>query len=375
MNIGFEAKRFFTNNTGLGNYSRFVVRALSNYFPENNYFLYTPRKVFHNDTALILKNPNIKVITPPKWYKFLRATSFWRTWGISKESSIQNLQVFHGLSQELPVNLPKGIKKIATVHDLIFYRYPQFYKPIDIAIYKQKLKYACKEADKIIAISQQTKLDLLDFLKVDAAKIEIVNQGSHPNFKRQLSILEIDNVRSKYKLPRDYILNVGTIEERKNLLVLIKALSILPKASRIPLVILGRPTQYFKQVMSVAKQLNVLDLIFFPQNVSFGEFPAIYQNARLFIYPSLFEGFGIPLIEAIESRVPVITSIGSCFSEAAGPASIFVDPHNEEELAYQINRVLSDAGLMRSMVSDSYNYIQRFEPDLIVKKIIDVYRQ
>ena len=105
MNIGFEAKRFFTNNTGLGNYSRFVVRALSSYFPENTYYLYTPRDPAHADTSDILEKRNIRVITPGKWYKFFRTTSVWRTWGISRESSIDELAVFHGLSQELPILL------------------------------------------------------------------------------------------------------------------------------------------------------------------------------------------------------------------------------------------------------------------------------
>jgi glycosyltransferase involved in cell wall biosynthesis len=373
MNIGFEAKRFFTNNTGLGNYCRFVIRALNEHDSDNRFYLYTPRNVFHSDTTDILTSPNIKVITPPNWYKVTKTTSFWRTWGVSREASMRTLQVFHGLSQELPVSLPKTVRKIVTVHDLIFYRYPQFYKAIDIAIYKRKLKHACHCADKIIAISHQTKLDLQNYLDADESKIEIVYQGSHPNFKRQWSVAEIEKVRVKYQLPKQYILNVGTIEERKNLIVLIKALSLLPKSSRIPLVILGRSTEYFKQVMEVARQLDVLGDIVFPQNVLFSEFPGIYQNAGLFIYPSLFEGFGIPLIEAIESRVPVITSVGSCFSEAAGPASIFVDPHNEEELAFQMNRVLSNAGLQKSMVTESFEYIQRFEPALIGKQIMNIY--
>lgn len=375
MKIGFEAKRFFTNNTGLGNYSRFVLRALSTSFPENHYYLYTPRDPAHNDTADILDKPNISVVTPGRWYKFSKTTSIWRTWGMSKESTVQDLQVFHGLSQELPVNLPPKIKKIVTVHDLIFYRYPEFYKAIDIAIYKKKLKFACDEADKIIAISQQTKVDLLEFLKIDESKIKIIYQGSHPNFKRQLAASEIEQVRKKYNLPSEYMLNVGTIEKRKNLLVVIKALSLVPKEARIPLVILGRPTDYFKDVLAAAKQLNVMDAIFFPQNVPFNEFPAIYQNAKLFIYPSLFEGFGIPLIEAIESRVPVITSVGSCFSEAAGPSSIFVDPCDEEALAVEIKKVLLDSALARSMVADSYEYIRRFEPAVIGKDIMDVYEE
>ena len=375
MNIGFEAKRFFTNNTGLGNYSRFIIRALSSCFPENDYKLYTPRNPAQNDTADILKHGNIKVITPGKEYKFFRATSFWRTWGISRESSVQDLEVFHGLSQELPVNLPRKIKKVVTVHDLIFYRYPEFYNSIDTAIYKKKLKFACERADTIIAISEQTKGDLQEFLNIDGSKIEIIYQGSHPNFKRPLSSSEVEAVRNKYNLPTEYILSVGTIEKRKNLLVIIKALSLLPRESRTPLVILGRPTEYFKEVLATAKKLGVLDSLVFPQNVPFHDFPAIYQNAKLFIYPSLFEGFGIPLVEAIESRVPVITSFGSCFSEAAGPSSIFVDPHNAEALAVQINKVLLDSALAKSMVSASYQYIQRFEPAVIAKEIMNVYKQ
>src|SRR5687767_13212562 len=134
MNIGFEAKRFFTNNTGLGNYSRFIVRALSSYYPENDYYLYTPRDPFHNDAVHILDRPNVKVVKPSSWYNYVRATSIWRTWGISREPTIERLQAFHGLSQELPVNLPEKVKKIVTVHDLIFYRYPHFYNPIDVAI-------------------------------------------------------------------------------------------------------------------------------------------------------------------------------------------------------------------------------------------------
>lgn len=374
MNIGFEAKRFFTNNTGLGNYSRFVIRALSSHFSGNNYYLYTPRNPLHADTVDILSNTNIRVVTPGKWYKFFRATSIWRTWGISREPSIEDLNVFHGLSQELPLNLPKRITKIITVHDLIFYRYPEFYKPIDVAIYKKKLRLGCDNADKIIAISEQTKADLQEFLRIDPSRIEIVYQGSHPNFRRRLDKSQIDEITKKYDLPTNFILSVGTIEKRKNLLVLIKALAHIPKKARIPLVILGRPTEYIKEVLATAKQLNVADDIIFPKNVFFSEFPAIYQKARLFVYPSLFEGFGIPLIEAIESRVPVITSTGSCFSEAAGPSSIFVDPQNAEALAAAIEKVLSDGSLASSMVSASYEYIQRFEPQVIGKRIMEVYR-
>jgi glycosyltransferase involved in cell wall biosynthesis len=371
MNIGFEAKRFFTNYTGLGNYCRFVVGALSTCVPENNYYLYTPKLIANNDVSPIISASNINVITPHPIYRFTR--SLWRSWGISRESSLKDLNVFHGLSHELPINLPASLKKIVTVHDLIFFRYPQFYHSIDVAIYKSKLKFACTKADRIIAISDQTKRDLVDFLKIDENKIITIYQGCHPNFRKSVSAEELSSVKIKYKLPHEYILNVGTIEARKNVSILIKALALMPKQLRIPLVVLGRQTNYFNEIVALASKLNVLNEIIFLQNIPFEEFPAIYTGAKIFIYPSLFEGFGIPLVEAIECRVPVITSKGSCFSEAAGPDAIYVDPLNEEELASQISNVLKDERLRDNMISQSYSYISRFKPEIISKHLMEIY--
>ncbi len=373
MNIGFEAKRFFTNLTGLGNYSRFVIDALSTFHPDHQYILYSPRKGTPRDTQHVLIRPNISVVTPPKTYKLLKASSLWRTWGISRHPSMQKLNIFHGLSHELPVGLPPHIKKVVTVHDLIFLRYPQFYNQVDIWIYKSKLVYACQTADKIIAISQQTANDLVEFLEVDPQKIVVIYQGCHANFITSLSCEHVDAVKKKYRLPDEYLLNVGTVEPRKNLLQLVRALALMPAASRIPLVVLGRHTPYFKTVVEEATRLGIHDKIIFMENVPFADFPAIYQAAKIFIYPSLFEGFGIPLVEAIESKVPVITSKGSCFSEAAGPAAQYVDPLNPQELTECILRVLSDEELQSRMKQACYVHVQRFRPDAIARELMNLY--
>ncbi len=374
MNIGFEAKRLFTNNTGLGNYGRFIVNALSVYFPNNNYYLYSPKYSLQPEAEPILNRRNVEIITPSSFYKFTHTTSIWRTWGISKESITKQLDVFHGLSQELPINLPGKIKKVVTVHDLIFYRYPKFYNPIDVAIYKRKLQLACKKADKIIAISAQTREDLVNFLLVEESKIEIIYQGCHPNFKILHSKEDIDHIKMKYNLPREYMLNVGTIEERKNVMLLIKALALISKQSRVPLVIMGKQTEYYRVVVAKAKELGVLDDVVFLRGVLFADFPKIYQWASLFVYPSLFEGFGIPLIEAIESNVPVITSTGSCFREAAGPDSIFVDPGGEQELASKIILVLGNQELRKRMITASKAYVTQFNPAVIATKLNTLYQ-
>lgn len=373
MNIGFEAKRLFTNRTGLGNYSRFIVDALSLHHPANHYLLYTPKELPHKDVTSIVSRPNVEVITPGGIFGLAFGTSIWRTWAVSKHASISGLDIFHGLSHELPIGLPSRIKTVVTVHDLIFFRYPEFYNPIDVSIYKFKLVRACRMADKIIAVSSQTAKDLIDFLQIDPLKIEIIGQGCHANFKRRCSAVELSQIKVKYKLPSNYVLSVGTIERRKNILVIVRALARFSKESRMPLVVVGKKTEYFKEVVEEARTLNVLDSIQFLENVPFEDFPGIYQGAQVFIYPSLFEGFGIPLLEAIESQVPVIASRGSCFKEVAGPSSIYVDPMNAEELKSQLCAVLENSDLSSKMVTDSTAYVRKFQPKVISANLISVY--
>ncbi len=373
MKIGFDAKRFFSNFTGLGNYSRFVIRALSEYAPENSYFLFTPKLKSHPELNSILSRENIKIVIPPPAYSFFGLTSVWRTWGISKSAHTKDLEVYHGLSQELPVHLPATVKKIVTVHDLIFIRYPQLYKSIDTAIYRTKVQAACRQADSIIAISRQTKDDIVHFLKTDPRKIDVVYQGCHPNFKKKVSTDVKASIKLKYKLPQKYILTVGTIEERKNVVLLVKALALLPVDLRMHILIIGRPTVFKKRIIEHAMQLRVSQWILFLHDVSFTDLPAIYQGAEVFVYPSLFEGFGIPVVEALESAVPVIAASGSCLGEAGGSSALYVNPENERELADQLIRVFSDAALREQMIAAGLTHIAKFEPDVIARQLVDIY--
>lgn len=375
MNIGYEAKRFFTNYTGLGNYCRFVIDALTTYEPANTYYLYTPKNIGHRDITAILERNNVEVVQPEKIYQLLKLLSLWRTWGVSSHETIKKLEIFHGLSQELPYGLPAHIRKVVTVHDLIFLRYPQFYNPIDVKIYLAKVKSACNRADKVVAVSRQTADDLKSFLNIDESKLEVIHQGCNAIFRRQISPHEIKGIKEKYGLPDQYILNVGTIEERKNSILIVKALAALKPEDRLPLVIVGRKTAYYDKVVACAEKLQVLSSIIFIHGASFIDFPAIYRGASLFVYPSLFEGFGIPLIEAIESGLPVITSSGSCFSEAAGPDAVYINPTNPEELAYQIQHALQDTMAVSTRVTRAQQYIKRFQPDKIAHEFQRIYTQ
>lgn len=373
MVVGFEAKRFFKNYTGLGNYSRFIVNSLCENYPENRYYLFTPSFNSHPEIEDIIKKSNIEVVCPPDHYKgFTR--SIWRTWGMSKNGSMPDLNVFHGLSHELPIGLPKHIKTVVTVHDLIFMRYPQFYNRVDRWIYKSKLSYACTHADKIVAVSQQTADDVVNYLGVSPSKIEVVYQGCHTNYKQKFSKDELEAMKRKHKLPAEYILNIGTVEQRKNLLSLVRAMAEMPAESRIPVVVIGRHTEYAKLVIAEAIKLRVIDHFHFME-IPFRDFPALYQAAKVFVYPSLFEGFGIPLIEAVESGTPVITSTGSCFAEAAGPGALYVDPLNHAELKDALLKVLSDDQVRERMVREGAEYVKQFSPSIISKNMMKVYNQ
>jgi len=373
MKVGFDAKRFFNNFTGLGNYSRFVVSALSEFDPSSGYFLFSPSVRNHPDIDSIVARPNIHVVQPGKIYKTTRTASLWRTWLESFDPAMNEINVFHGLSHELPLGLPNRIKKVVTVHDLIFLRYPRFYNRIDVMIYETKVKRACQHADRIVAVSKQTKDDLVDFLKIDSDKIEVVYQGVHPNFRRVHTPQEIDSVRKKYNIPERYLLNVGTIEERKNIGIVIEALARIPAGERVPLVVIGKPTAYKNKLLTLIQSLNLGPWVIFLQNVSFSDFPALYQGASLFVYPSLFEGFGIPLVEAAMSQVPVITSEGSCFSEAAGPGAIYVNPLDASAFASSMSRVLGDNARRKTMVTETRQFIERFTPDRIAGDLHKIY--
>lgn len=375
MRIGFDAKRLFNNFTGLGNYSRFVVKSLQDHAADNEYFLYTPKLRSHPDIETISSRERTRVIAPAAIYRLTGTTSVWRTLGISKEPTMQSLNIFHGLSQELPLGLPRQIKKVVTVHDLIFLRYPELYKPIDAKIYKSKVSRACELADQIIAISQQTADDLQSFLNVSPSRIKVIYQGCHEQFRQKLSPQVVGEVITKYKIPPEYLLNVGTLEKRKNIILAVKALGLLKDKVRLPLVIVGRETAYKHDVVLEATRLGVAEQLMFLHNIPFRDLPAIYQGASLFLYPSLFEGFGIPIVEAIESGLPVISSRGSCFEEAGGAGSIYVDPTRPEELAAQILKVMLENLTKQKMISAGKEYIRRFEPSRIAGDLMKVYTQ
>jgi len=367
MKIGFDAKRIYHNTSGLGNYGRDLVRILSEFYPKNNYVLYNPKP---KRVKRLQSKENILEVLPKSkfWKKF---SSIWRQGPILHQLKEDSIDVYHGLTGELPNGIEKtDIKSIVTVHDLIFIRFPKLYSFFDRKIHLKKVKYAVKNADKIIAISEQTKRDIIDFLKVDASKIEVIYQGCHQTFKEEKTIAFKSEVKEKFNLPEKFILNVGAINERKNILSLIKSIENL----EIPLIIIGGKTAYFKVLETYIKENKLEEKVRFLENVSMPELATIYQLATVFVYPSIFEGFGIPIIEALYCKTPVITSTGSCFLEAGGPNSIYVKPKDVNSLSENIKAILEDENLQKTMANKGFKFVQQFNDDVIADKYFNVYK-
>ncbi|OJU34949.1 MAG: mannosyltransferase [Bacteroidales bacterium 45-6] len=371
MKIGFDGKRAVQNNTGLGNYSRYLVEILSAYFPENHYVLFAPKRCENPRLEKLKCAPNVSFLYP-KTYFWKQFSSLWRLFGIKADLKREKPNVYHGLSNELPLGIARaGIKSVVTIHDLIFLRYPDYYKPIDRLIYRFKFRYACRKADKVIAVSECSKRDIVSFFRIPEEKIEVVYQGCHPCFREEVAAEKRMEVSRKYSLPKQYLLYVGTVESRKNLLLVVKALKLL--SPEISLVAVGKKTPYQDLVEKYASEHGVANRLQIFNGIPFADLPAFYAQAKAFVYPSFFEGFGIPLVEALSQGIPAIAATGSCLEEAGGPDSIYVDPLDEVALAEKIEKIWHDPEFASSMAKAGKSYVERFSDEEIARQLMAVY--
>lgn len=374
MRIGFDGKRAVQNFTGLGNYSRYIVDILCQFGPENEYVLYAPKKRENKRLDKLTKQYQQLQLSYPTTSSWKKFSSLWRVWGVTRQLEKEKIDIFHGLSNELPLNIHQSeVKSIVTIHDLIFLRYPQYYHSIDRKIYTYKFRKACENADKIIAISECTKRDIIEFFRIPADKIEVVYQGCDPSFIHPVAEEKKREVRAKYQLPDHYILNVGSIEERKNALSAVQALMMLPE--QIHLVIVGRHTEYTDKVEHFIKEYKLEERVHIISNVPFDDLPAFYQLAEIFVYPSRFEGFGIPIIEALYSGIPVVAATGSCLEEAGGPDSIYVHPDDIKGMADAFKQIYTDPERKKNMIEKGHSFAKRFSEEKQAEEILNIYKK
>ncbi len=381
LNIAFDAKRAFQNKTGLGNYSRTLIESLALFFPANQYFLFAPRSTEKFDAAALA---NTTIITPQNFFTKLFKNTWRRKWSM-RDVEENGIHLYHGLSHRIPKhNKATKTKFIVTIHDLIFERYPRQYSFLDRMIYRKQFKYACSKSTAIIAISEQTKNDLISFYKVSAERITVCYQSCNPIYSVQASAKDKEEIRRMYELPERYFLNVGSIIERKNLLTVCKAMLLLKGKLSIPLVVIGEGKKYKIRIKRFISENNLNEQVIFlseneiakthPQFKNSTHFPAIYQMAEALIYPSTFEGFGIPILEAMCSKLPVITSNVSCMPEAGGDGALYVDPFDEKDIADKIFAVATNNNLAESLKEKGWLQAQKFTREKCATAVMQVYK-
>lgn len=370
--IGFDAKRIVRNGTGLGSYGRTLVNDLAQR-QDLALRLYAPDKGRDDLRSQIVERPNVSFCYPHFSSSIHLPSSWWRMKGVVTDLQRDGVQLYHGLSGELPIGIRKsGIRSVVTIHDLIFLRHPEFYNWVDTKIYAWKFRQTLREADHVIAISECTKRDILYYGDIDEQKISIVYQSFAPRFSVEVSEEQRTQVRSAYQLPQRYILNVGSIEARKNILQAVQALPLLP--DDVALVMVGRHTPYTDQVLQYVREHHLEERVRVLHGVPDEHLPMLYALAESFVYPSVYEGFGIPIIEAISCGLPVVACSGSCLEEAGGPDSLYVQPGNVEAMAAAIRLTLVGAEGRELRIENSKKYIRRFSGCNVASQVVNVYQ-
>ncbi len=364
MRIGFDAKRLYNNFTGLGNHSRTTIDILTDEFPEHEYFLYTPKVRLNDVTEPYLSKIGCHTMQP---HGVLRGSA-WRTYGIVNNLKRDGIDLYHGLSNEMPVGLfHSGVASVVTIHDVAFRTFPDMYHWHDRLIYDQKWRYACNHADRIICISECTKRDVMNFYNVPGHKIDVVYQPVNNRYyeKREFSPAE-----------EPYMLYVGSVNSRKNLLGAVKALEMMPKDLQILLVVVGGGGSYMNQVKEYVSQHAMDHLVKWEGSINGDALHKLYANAQLFVYPSFYEGFGLPVVEAQLCGCPVVTSNVSSLPEAGGTAALKADPHSVEEIRDCMLKALTDSDFRTKIIAEGREYAMKtFHPSVLARQLMQTYEK
>jgi len=355
MKIGFDAKRYYHNHTGLGNYSRAIIKGLQALYPNDDYLLYDEK-------------------------------TFSRTFKLGRKAARDGCTLFHGLSNELPSDILKsGVRSILTFHDAAWRTYPQMYHWLDRQIYDFKYGRSCHVANHVIAISESTKKDIIRFYDIPEVKISVIYQPVQDLFYKPLSQEEADKLIAdavvsgmiSSSLPQDFILNVGSINSRKNLLGLVQALELIPAEQRPPLLVVGNGREYKQDVLNYIAKHHLEQYVRIETRVSDNKvLQALYSKALLMAYPSHYEGFGLPVVEAALQKCPILTSNVSSLPEAAGPGAMLCDPDDVESIHKYLTELLDDSSMAQRLAEVAEDYARsHFDPRSLTEQLHDLYNE
>jgi glycosyltransferase involved in cell wall biosynthesis len=330
------------------------------------------------DFLLYHKNTFNPVLAPPKLSNYTeRSLPFplaWMQTRFALEMFLRKSEKLFLPIQAAPVVMPRGVEVTATIHDLAFKRYPETFPKSHLRKLNFMLDTAVKRADKLIAVSESTKHDLLEFFpKLSAEKICVIHHGFDAEFfSERISEKELDLQLTTYNLRQGgYALYVGALQPRKNLVRLIEAFDMAKKSiPEMKLVLAGEPAWLSDGILETREKSPHKDDIILTGRVTFEELRALYQGARFFAFPSLYEGFGLPILEAFASGIPVLTAGNSSLVEVAGKAALYCHAESVTDIAEKLERLWDDEALRVDLIARGEDQLRKFSWDTCAEETI-----
>jgi glycosyltransferase involved in cell wall biosynthesis len=369
MRIGIDARKL--DDFGIGTYIRNLVHHLAKKDTQNTYILFCPRR--HEPFELPGQNFS-KVIEDAGKYSLKELIR------LPLQMKYHQLDLFHAPHYTLPPLRP--CKAVVTIHDLIHLRFPQYLPSLGAYYYAKGMMFlAAHSAKKIITVSQFSKKDIVEILKVSATKVEVIYNGvagryrpgtfSFNSVEKKAKIQEFLN---RFGITGPYLLYVGNFMAHKNLKTLLEAYDLLKNYSGFhhQLVLVGDKKKSRLENFITARQWE--KEVILTGFVPWEELPIFYGGANVFVFPSLYEGFGLPVLEAMACGVPVVASNRSSLPEIVGEAGILVNPESPQEIARAIWRVLSDSGLRAQLIHRGLDQARRFSWEETAQKTLAVYQ-
>jgi glycosyltransferase involved in cell wall biosynthesis len=370
MHVVIDAQSLLEPLAGIGRYTSSMLKALAQIDSQNQYYLYYGASFRQSRAALPhFDSPNFhgKLIRfPGRVFRFLTE----KLNVLPVGSLLGNYDLYHGLNYHIPrVAFPS----IVNIYDLSYLLFPQYFTRKRLNDIGGKVTSSIERADRVLTGSESTKADIVNFLKVPGEKVEVTPFGVEEAFKPQGSG-EVSLIRKKYNLPERFILFVGTIEPRKNIISLLRAYHKLGR-SDIGLVVAGGRGWLFEETFREVGRLNLHGKVIFPGRVPETDLPALYSAASVFVYPSAYEGFGFPPLEAMACGTAVITSSTSSLPEIVGDAGILVNPEDADEIAEAIRSVLDDDSKREKMRTKGIERAKRFSWETCARETLKHYEE
>ncbi len=374
MRVAIDVRTVTPVRSGVGNYVLHLLRGLYRVAPEEDFFLLGQAQnlaVIGGELA-----PHLFYNTPLS-HENHPLGDIWEHFWLPRVLRQNRVEVLHGPATLVPLCGRSSYATVVTIHDLVAFLFPETI-PRKYAMYMRwLLARVVRRAQRIISVSENTKRDLVDILGVDPAKVSVVYEAAHPGFRPIADRALLAATARRYGLSGPFIYHVGNIEPRKNLVRLIKAYLILRETTghRVQLAITGQKGWLTGRLFKSLGGIDVHDDVISTGYVPHEDLPLLMNAAEAFVFPSLYEGFGLPVLEAMSCGTPVVTSDISSLPEIVGRSAVLVDPYREEAIAEGIRRVLEDTALRERLKREGIERAGLFSWERAARETLTVYHQ